>query len=230
MADDWREQIGFLRGLDGMAAHILLAMLVAGRRLTMDDLELTTRCERRAIKKGLALLEALGLVEVDADGWALPAAGRERLVGPTGGGGGGARAARVSSSSSSVSYIPDPVDEKKKKKNGPQGANGANGATNANGATSANGATGGSEVAGLLLRAGIGRGSPKMRQLLGAGFDADYVREHVTAREAALARGDEYPVGWLINKLECGDPVEVCRCGRCEACRARMYANYPVMR
>ncbi len=216
MADDWREQIGFLRGLDGMAAHILLALLVAGRRLTVDDLAMASGCDKRTVKRGLALLEALGLVEVDAEGWALPAAVRERLTGAKEGGGGGARAVRVPSSSSSVSITLNPVDEKKKK----------NGATRANGGQAA----GGDEVAGLLQRAGLGRQSPKMRQLLGLGLDAGYVREHVTARESALERGDEYPVGWLINKLECGDPAPVCRCGRCAACRERMYANYPVMR
>jgi len=225
MADDWREQIGFLRGLDGISAHILLALLVAGRRLTVDDLAMASGCDKRTVKRGLALLEALGLVEVDADGWALPAAVRERLTGAEEGGGGGARTVRAPSSSSSVSNSLNPVDEKKKKKDGANGAARANGATRANGGQAA----GGDEVAGLLQRAGIGRGSPKMRQLLGAGLDAGYVREHVTAREAVLARGDEYPVGWLINKLECGDPAPVCRCGRCEACRERMYANYPTV-
>lgn len=217
MAEEWREQVGFLRSLDGMAAHILLALLVAGRRLAADDLAMATGCDKRTVRRGLALLEALGLVErvaLDAGGWALPAAVRGQLVGLPEEGAhaarNGAHALRAASSSSSLSISLKLEDEgEKKKKKGARGAQ--------------------QEVEGLLLRAGIGRTSPKLGELLALGLDAGYVREHVAAREAALAKGEAYPVGWLINKLACGDPAPVCRCGRCEVCRERTLAKYPMV-
>ena len=220
MADEWRAQVSFLRSINGTAAHILLALLGAGRELAVDDLAMATGYERRTVTKGLATLEALGLVGAarQGDGWALPAAIRARLVGQPDEGAQPARvapatrAARAASSSSSLSVSLKLEDKGKKKKKGAHDAH-----------------DGRQAVEGLLLRSGIGRNSPKMGELLALGLDAGYVREHVAAREAALARGDVYPVGWLINKLACGDPAPVCRCGRCEVCQERTLAKYPMV-
>lgn len=189
MNDARREQIAMLRSLNGTSAHVLLALLGAGREQGIDDLILATGYEKRTLAKALALLEALGLVGVVAPqgrGWALPAAARERLLGGPDAARetreNGARAVRAPSSSSGN----DPFEYgEKKKKNGADGARGA--------------------VFDLLRRGGVGERSPKMAALVAAGLDVDYVRGHVMAREAALERGEDYPVGWLIHKLECGD-------------------------
>lgn len=190
MADEWREQVSFLRSINGTAAHILLALLVAGRELAVEDLAVATGYEKRTLSKALALLEALGMAGVVApqgDGWALLAAAQERLMKLPEEGTGSpenvARAARVPSSSSSIK-VSSFVDEGKKKKS-------ADGAQQA--------------IFDLLRRAGVGSRSPKMLELMSAGLDVEYVRGHVLAREALLERGDDYPVGWLIHKLECGD-------------------------
>lgn len=190
MADGWREQVAFLRSLNGTAAHILLALLVAGRALTVEDLAMATGYEKRTLSKALALLEALGMAGVEApqgNGWALPAAVRGMLSGMAENEPDTlARAARVPSSSSSTLISFSLGNEGKKKKNGAHGA---------------------AEVEELLIRAGLGRNSRKMGALLALGLDPGYVRLHVERREALLARGKAYPVGWLITKLECGDPV-----------------------
>lgn len=193
MADEWREQVAFLRSINGTAAHILLALLVAGRELAAEDLAMATGYEKRTLSKALALLEALGMAGVVApqgDGWALLAAAQERLVKQPEGGtcspAENARAARVPSSSSSVSIPVFHGENGKKKKKS---------------------AADEQAIFDLLRRAGIGNRSPKMLELMTLGLDVAYVREHVMAREALLERGEQYPVGWLINKLECGDPA-----------------------
>lgn len=193
MSDERRERAIWLRSLNGTAAAapILLALLDARDGLTAADLELVTGYEKRAVSRALALLEALGMVGVGAvaprgDSWAMPAAARERLCGLGERAPDDAHAARACSSSSSVDDPSFGYGEKKKK--------------DAPGA-----------MAGLLRRAGIGARSPKMAELLALGLDMDYVRRHVEAREEALERGEVYPVGWLINKLACGDSAPAVR-------------------
>lgn len=193
MADEWREQVAFLRSINGTAAHILLALLVAGRELAVEDLAVATGYEKRTLAKGLALLEALRLVGVVApqgDSWALLAAARERLEKQPEEGTGApaniARAVRVPSSSSSGDIPVSHGENGKKKKKSAADVQ---------------------AVKDLLRRAGIGNRSPKMLELVALGLDVAYVRGHVMAREALLERGEPYPVGWLINKLTCGDPA-----------------------
>ena len=75
------------------------------------------------------------------------------------------------------------------------------------------------ELRAWLMRGGIGRNSPKMRQLLAAGLNLDTVKAHVlerTACEQGLVKEcDGYGIGLLIRRLEDGDPPPPLRCADC---------------
>ena len=72
-----------------------------------------------------------------------------------------------------------------------------------------------------LERGGIGRKTPKMRELLASDLDLETVKAHVLERlawEAGLIReGPPYSPGLLITKLLSGDPPPPMRCEHCLA-------------
>ena len=72
-----------------------------------------------------------------------------------------------------------------------------------------------------LERGGIGRKTPKMRELLASDLDLETVKAHVLERlawEAGLIReGPPYSPGLLITKLLSGDPPPRMRCEQCLA-------------
>jgi hypothetical protein len=72
-----------------------------------------------------------------------------------------------------------------------------------------------------LERGGIGRKTPKMRELLASDLDLETVKAHVLERlawEAGLTGdGPPYTPGLLITKLLAGDPPPLMRCEECLA-------------
>ena len=78
------------------------------------------------------------------------------------------------------------------------------------------------EIRHWLLRGGIGANSVKMRQLLLKNLNINFVKAHVLERlyrvklhENNPTQHPNYPVGWLINKLQCGDTAPPMRCSTC---------------
>ena len=70
-----------------------------------------------------------------------------------------------------------------------------------------------------LVRGGIGRKTPKMRQLLASDLDLETVKAHVLERMAweagLIADSQPYKPGLLIHKLLSGDPPPAMRCEDC---------------
>jgi hypothetical protein len=202
----WQKEVSLLRSLKGSAASICLAMLEAKRPLTPRDLAMVTGYSAPTISNGLALLELKELASKEADGWSLTATTYNLFaVAP-----GERLAQKLFAPSSSSSFTNTTMlsnDEEKKKEE-----------------------AGKIKVLALLMAAGVGRHSQKMKELLAADLALDYVKAHCAYRDGVIARGEEYPVGWLITKLLSGDPAPalfVCRCGRCADCLERIYQQYP---
>ncbi len=190
-----------VRLLRGAPASVLLALLEQpGVVLGPRDLAFLTGYSVNSVKAGAALLERLGLAEATGGGWAWPATAPQGWPLPLSG-----PPASIDAPLTTTDTLIPSGDKQQ------QASNDA------------------AQIAHMLTAAGIGRNSAKMRALLAARPPVDYVRAHVTARAAALKRGEEYSVGLLITRLLDGDPAPVapgCRCGRCEDCRARTYARY----
>lgn len=196
----------------GTPHSVLLALGVEGPQ-TAEGLADYMAMEPRAVRKSLALLEGLGLVVRVGGRWALPAAvelsgkagdshdSRSAMEGKAsskraGNGAGdarrasGVRGARPSSPppSGSSSKRERKEEDEEEERRGPQTASER-------------------RVYRLLLEGGVGARSPKMGQLLALGLDPDYVAAFVTYRRRQIERGVEYPVSYLIQALQCGDPA-----------------------
>lgn len=203
---EWQDKAVLVRSLKGAAAHCLLALLGAGRPLSFEELRLATGYSKPSLESGLAMLELAQLVARERECWALLAASYTLFVGhsPPDSAIEKNFFALLSSSMQEDSFQVG----KKKKEEAPERE----------------------EIFALLASAGVGPRSRKMGELLDSELEPAYVRAHIEHRKAALQRGEDYPVGWLITKLLAGDPAPAamaCRCGHCEACQARIYERYP---
>lgn len=67
------------------------------------------------------------------------------------------------------------------------------------------------QIRQILVQAGVGPRSKKLRTLLGLSLDVAYVQAHVHVWEQ-----EQSPVGWLITRLEDGDAVPACHCPACK--------------
>ena len=176
------------------AHSVYLALIVNGPQ-TAAELVQFSQMDQRSVKRGLALLDDLGLLVEGKDGrWTLSAASivpdddtQDARTNDT-------RGARLSSSSSSSSLYSRSIQLGEKKKNGTHTAR----------SHSEQG-----EVYRLLLAAGVGSRSPKMRELLDLALAPEFVERHVIYRQRQLDRGEDVPVGHLIQRLQSGDPVPV---------------------
>lgn len=183
------------RHLKGCPATILIALLFAGRALGVRDLTVSTGYGRTMIYDSLATLEAANLVRKIGKRWALPATfGRLAL--------------------------PETPSENRTKKcffrtdlsDSVSHARGFAAATAAihpvdGSSSSSKQASENRTIAKMLIDAGIGRNSAKLQAILDAGLDADFVRAHVAAWQAARAAGEAVGVGLLITRLLDGDPA-----------------------
>lgn len=166
------------------AGHTILLALHVNGPSTATDLVQFSYLDQRTVEKGLALLDDLKLIENDGERWTLSAAlahdENTRAANDT-------RAACVSSSSSDLLNPSGKTDEEE------EHAHRAPRKTNVYERQ---------RVFQMLLDAGVGRNSPAIRELVE--LPAPYVLAHV---EFAKRNGD--PVGYLINRLRCGDPAPV---------------------
>lgn len=250
MAKFTAEQVSFLHSMKGAPASIIIALALTGVSLTNEDLQLVTGYSDKPISKGLALLELHGLAQHNGRryGWSLPQGiqlplfpsallgkGHDRSA-PLGSGNEGLlkdrnisedrnisdlssenfRSPVTRARSSSSSLIPhqskEKEEERKKRKDRKFSELRAAGDNKA--------------VFEWLLRAGVGKRSKKMRELLELELSEEHVAAFVLDREAAIASAQSkarggvdpqtvYPTGHLIRKLLDGDPVPPMRCEDC---------------
>lgn len=73
--NEWAEQVEFVRSIKGAAASILWILLLSGRSLTGEELQLATGYSDKPITKAMELLELRGFVQYNGrrHGWSLPA-------------------------------------------------------------------------------------------------------------------------------------------------------------
>lgn len=193
----------------GTPHSVLLALVVEGPQTTAE-LSAYMSMEQRSVNRSLALLEGLGLVVKKKGRWALPAAvelsgkagdsrdedAREGKAGSRHAGNDADVARRAHDTRAARSSPPPPPgstiswdrskEEEEGRGNTPQAARDRN------------------RVFRLLVEGGVGARSPKMKQLLELGLAPDYVEAFVAYRRE---RGDAYPVGHMIQALQCGDPA-----------------------
>ena len=210
--NDSASRIQMLRNLQGAPLSIIIALIMAGRALLASELEMWTGYSDKTITRGLALLETLRLIAHHGkyDGWSLTAAVHQLPLPLLFSEKDNRRnSGYLSSSSSSLILGPEEEEESRTRENRrnsdfaaasyPQPVDNDNDA----------------EVQDWLLRGGVGQNSPKMRELLSLALHPDYVAAHVLERLAQVQAGQNYPVGWLINKMLCGDMAPPMRCVDC---------------
>lgn len=201
--------VSLIRSLKGAPASIIMALVFCGHALTNGQLEKYTGYSDKPIARGLALLESLGFAQYNgfANGWSLTATAHKQLPlfnddqlddgGQMDDGGhrrnnSGSGNIPTSSSSSSDTY----EEEKKSTDEWLRQLAASSPVDNSV-----------DNVRSLLIAAGVGQRSVKLREIVALDLPTDYVKKHIAARAAALAAGEHYPVGWLITKLLDGDPV-----------------------
>lgn len=225
MLDTWSEQVRFVRSLKGPAASILFVLMLSGRSCTGRELELATNYTDKSVKDGLALLMAEGLVQYNGkfNGWSLASgfyqlplphqldSGMALQVAESGSGQVAVLDDRKISDHGSLSSSSTLIDHKRVN---PEEEERAQSRKN-------------SEVLGLLVAAGAAPKSSAVKRVLALDLDPAYVRAHAQHRAALLEQGQMYPVGWLINKLECGDPAPAPKQGVCPDC-GRDQINLPL--
>lgn len=208
------DQVSFLRDMKGAPASIVLALALTGLSLLQKELELATGYSDKTIARGLALLELHDLVYYNgrSNGWCLPPNFQLSLF-PSASLGRGTRRISVLASSSSLEtdlQIQNQKAEEEKKRPNPE---------NFRLCTQ-------DPVYQLLIDAGVGRNSPKMRELIASKLEEDYVRSWTRyfewwKRESANCPGHfidgrtRFTVGTLIHILLDGDPAPASRCENC---------------
>jgi hypothetical protein len=215
------EQVSFLRGLKGAPASIVLALALTGCSMTGRDLQMVTGYSDKPISQGLALLELHGLVQFNgrAQGWSFRHEARLSLF-PTALLGGKVGLAQ-STGRGDRSFSDFTASSSAVVDDGDFGGSAEEAEVLEPGRSIA--------VERWLTRAGVGRRSPKMRELLALDLDPGYVAAWVLEYEwyvAEMARrpGErvngrrQFSTGTLIRILLDGDaaPPE-----RCEACLER---------
>ena len=229
------QQIALLRNLKGAPLSIIWALLMANmyapagsvRALQNRDLETWTGYSDKPVASALGLLHTMGMVAQNGGGgWYLTTAAYQLplpLWLPDGGG--NAPLSEVSrrnsptllsSSSSLISMDPEEEETEKRARARKDGEF----PTEDNGAVD-NSVDKREAIRQLLLRGGVGANSRKMGELLNLDMSVRYVEAHVLERlyqaraHQHNSRQPDYPVGWLINRLLCGDPSPQPRCPSC---------------
>ena len=194
----WQQQVNFVRGMPSVAAKILLILMMSGKSITNKDLMFACDASDKTISTGLAWLEFNEIIQNNGkyNGWSLTATARQlslnlslsKSENPT-------TSRKISdllpSSSSSKDLNNLDLDEEERK----------------NVTTITEIPHFDEALKSILVSAGIGSRSPALRELLAADLDIDWVKAHIDARKQLRHSGEHYPVGWLIQKLRCGDPV-----------------------
>lgn len=222
IATTWEEQVDFVRSMSPAAAKILWILLLSGRSLTGKDLIFTCDMSDKTIQQGLTWLEFKGLVQNNGkfNGWSLTAAVRQLPLPFAALPGEGEAVALpdgesrkfsdhhgesrkfsgfLPSSSSSIHTNTDLAGNEGEEEERSSGQSRKNSGFPPR--------TAKARIRKCLIDAGIGSRSQKLQEILDLDLELDFVKGHVTAREAALESGEEYPVNWLITKLLDGDPV-----------------------
>jgi predicted transcriptional regulator len=204
----WEQQVNFMRGMPPAAAKIIIILMLSGQSLTNQKLMFACDMSDKTIRNGLAWLEFNGLVQNNGkyDGWSLTAAVRQLtlnlqfddevsrkfsdLVGVN------RKFSDLlpSSSSSKDLIILDQEEEERRSDTEIPISTGLDSNDD-------------DDIRQMLVQAGIGRRSGKLREILDAKLDPDFVQAHIEARKQLLDAGEKYPVGWLITKLLDGDPI-----------------------
>jgi len=236
------DQIRFLRPLKGAPSLILMTLVLVGHSLQQHELERATGYTDKPISKGLALLESLGLVQNNGRqyGWSLASGARQLSLfpdsvlalledqgmvtvdgvevgkfptcdtnevgkiptsnAPTPHG----RARGFSSSLSSSSlYKPTLTGDIEEERKTPQSRNNSD----------FDDEVVDNSVDKWLFEAGIGRNSPKWREIVAKNYSPDYVKAHVLQ---FLSQDDaRVTVGTLIVRLLDGDVMPKMRCEDC---------------
>lgn len=230
MEVDRAQQIALLRNLKGAPISVIWALLMvnmhtpAGAVYTLKnkELEVWTGYSDKPVSTALDLLHTMGMVaQNQAGGWYLTTAAYQLPL-PLWLGDGNGRAPlsessrrispTLSSSSSLLTTSMDPEEEERTASARAAEILRLNPLPVDNSVDNSV-----PDVRDWLLRGGIGPNSVKMRQLLAEDRSLPYVKAHVLERLYHVRRGEHFPVGWLINKLECGDAAPPMRCEGCLA-------------
>lgn len=237
MAKYTSQQVSFLKSLKGAPASILIALALTGVSLTNQDLQMVTGYSDKPVTKGLALLELHGLAQNNGIhyGWSLPQGVQlplfpSALLG---------RESRSASLGSGPKALHNPVDKSEARPAEVRNISERSeyfrtSQSHARDLSSSSSRSSNSkkkeeeerrvpkgrkisdlraaqpDVYALLLEAGVGKRSRKMREILALELPVEHVRAFVLD-QAALG----YPTGHLIQKLLDGDPVPPKRCIDC---------------
>lgn len=236
---------GLLKGAPG---SLFLALVLYGEPSTTQQLQMASRYSTKTAREGLAKLEFLGLVDYDRSRhvWRLVPESRLlkhlRIVlcdpGRTGMEGIALPASSAFDSyATSGEYMPTRVKNRdlgaefpvqayatattKEDPDPDQGISVVNSTERARAKKSPSPSLSAEqqEVAHWLIRGGIGRNSPKMKQLLSMELDPEHVKAHVLEKLAWQEGLEEeerpFKTGLLIRKLEDGDEAPALRCETC---------------
>lgn len=205
---------------------VVLALAVFDEPLNHDGLTLATGLERRALNAAVEWLEAMGVVERVGDGWTLSAAAAglvkasgtasDAAAGDGSGTAGDTSSGYTRGARNSLSSPPPKSRSILSKSQEEEEGHGRDARKD-------------DQVRQLLIRAGVGRRSRKLAQLVAMDLDPAYVSAWIDHQQQ-----HSIPVNHLIQSLTEGDPVPVCNCGRCAACQAayveRLAANGVIRR
>lgn len=217
-ADDSRlDALMKLPALKGAALAVFVALLIAQKPLTREELTMYTGWARDAITDGIRRLGMIGAI-VDRGrygGWEL-APNWQQLPLPLlylgNGEGGNLPTTKAEKSPSphtrdllTFTTTTKSLDQEK-----------AAAVTRVRAAKAEKPPSPAGPVKNWLIKGGIAPSSPKMYALLALDMDPDYVKAHVLNRLAALKEGnDRFGVGMLIRKFEDDDPAPPMRCEEC---------------
>ncbi|NJN53681.1 MAG: hypothetical protein HC804_02345 [Anaerolineae bacterium] len=228
----WAQQVDFVRAMPGAASKIMFILFLSGRTLTGKELQFACDMAEATTDKGLAWLEFKGLIQNNGkfNGWSLTAAAYQlplpfaqletrhqnalpalhgAATSPKDGNGkssgNGENPKKRGFLSSSSSLISDPEKEKEEEEETRENPK-IYGFLDDDGQTA---------VRQMLIDAGIGTRSRKLRELLAADLAPEFVAAHIH-----IWRRRHEPVSYLITRLQDGDEPPVCSCPECQPRRA----------
>lgn len=237
MTKTWEQQVDFIRAMPAAASKILWALFLSGRSLTGKELQYACDMSEKTIDKGLAWLEPRHLIQNNGkfNGWSLTAvacqlplpsaqlsAGHQNALpashgadaaqnghGESSGNGNGGNLGGENrkiygfpSSSSSYSYVFKEEKEEKEEAGQNRKIYGFPGGSDLSPEQTA--------VRRMLIGAGVGANSQKMRELVALDCEPDFVADHIHAWKVRRE-----PVSWLITRLLAGEAPPVCKCHDC---------------